>query len=200
MDKSKKESYYTDKKTGKKILRQVYTSRKIEELYLKRDCIMSNYLHHVSKYIINLCVARNIGTLVIGYNPGWKDGVDMNKVANQNFVYIPFAKLIDMLIYKGFLSGVYVKTRKEPYTSLCSALDLEPIKRHNKYVGKRLKRGMFRTATGLVVHSDANGSYNTFRNEFGDQAFVKGILRNLKSNRGTRLCAEEKITIRVSGS
>ena len=42
-------------------------------------------------------------------------------------------------------------------------MDNEPIGKHQKYLGKRVKRGLFRTATGLSVNSDINGSINIAR-------------------------------------
>ena len=35
--------------------------------------------------------------------------------------------------------------------------------KHNKYKGKRIKRGLFRTSTGLYINADVNGAYNIIR-------------------------------------
>ena len=68
---------------------------------------------------------------------------NIGKRNNQSFVNIPHAKLIDMITYKSKLVGIDVIITEESYTSKCSFIDLEPIKKHEKYLGKRAKRGLF---------------------------------------------------------
>ncbi|WP_293073147.1 hypothetical protein [Okeania sp. SIO3B5] len=48
--------------------------------------------------------------------------------------------------------------QQDCYTSKTSALDLELPIRHENYVGKRVKRGLFRSGTGKVINADINGS------------------------------------------
>ncbi|MGD1714952.1 hypothetical protein [Dapis sp. BLCC M172] len=47
---------------------------------------------------------------------------------------------------------------EESYTSKTSALDQEPPIKHETYGGKRVKRGLFLSATGIVINADINGS------------------------------------------
>jgi putative transposase len=63
---------------------------------------------------------------------------------------------------------------EESYTSQCSFLDLEPIGRHERYAGKRLKRGLFRSASGQYLNADVNGAYNIIRKAV-PEAFCQGI-------------------------
>jgi putative transposase len=65
-----------------------------------------------------------------------------------------------MLTYKAELVGIQVLVREEAHTSKCSFLDHEPIGHHEWYAGRRVHRGLFRTATGQYVNADVNGSYN----------------------------------------
>jgi transposase len=51
---------------------------------------------------------------------------------------------------------------EESYTSKGSFLDNEPLKKHERYMGKRLKRGLFRSASGKLYDADVNGLYNIF--------------------------------------
>ena len=44
-----------------------------------------------------------MGILVIGNNPNWKQGINLGKKNNQNFVQIHFLKLIEQLKYKAKL-------------------------------------------------------------------------------------------------
>jgi putative transposase len=108
-------------------------------------------------------VQEGIGNLVIGNNDGWKHTVAMGTRANQNFVNIPHARFIQMLAYKAEMVGIRVTLIEEAYTSKCSFLDREPIGKHKTYLGRRLKRGLFRASDGRTIQADLNGSYNIIR-------------------------------------
>lgn len=150
-----------------------HTSHRLEQLTNKRTRKIDHYLHTASRRIIDLLVSEGIGTLVIGYNQEWKQEVNIGKRNNQNFVNIPFARFIHMLTYKAQLVGIQVIMTEESYTSKCSFLDFEPIGKHEVYAGKRVKRGLFRSATGKQYNADVNGSYNMIRKVASD-AFVQG--------------------------
>lgn len=150
-----------------------HTSKRLERITNKRTRKIDHYLHTASKRIIDLLVSEGIGTLVIGYNQEWKQEVNIGKRNNQNFVHIPFARFIHMLTYKAELVGIQVRMTEESYTSKCSFLDFESIGKHDVYVGKRVKRGLFRSADGHCYNADVNGSYNITRKVASD-AFVQG--------------------------
>ena len=87
----------------------------------------------------------------------------MSKQNNQNFVQIPFARFIEMLSYKCSIYGIVVIPIEENHTSKCSFIDNEPIHHHDKYIGKRITRDLFKTSDKLVINADVNGSYNIMR-------------------------------------
>jgi len=144
----------------------------MEALTSKRNRKMDYYLHTASRFIINKLLESNITTLVIGKNENWKQNINIGKKNNQNFVQVPHAKFIDQLKYKAELVGIRVVIITEEYTSKCSFLDLEPIKKHKSYKGKRIKRGLFKTSSGRLINADLNGSLNILRKEVGDSYFV----------------------------
>jgi len=150
-----------------------HTSNRLERITNKRIRKIDHYLHTASRRIIDVLVSEGIGTLVIGYNAEWKQEVHIGKRNNQNFVNIPFARFIHMLTYKAELVGIQVRMTEESYTSKCSFLDWESIVKHDVYQGKRVKRGLFRSATGKQYNADVNGSYNITRKVASD-AFVQG--------------------------
>jgi putative transposase len=76
------------------------------------------------------------------------------------FVTIPFLKIIDMLKYKGTERGIMVETIPEQYTSKSSFLDNEFPKERKMYKGKRIHRGLFRSAQGHLINADVNAAYN----------------------------------------
>ena len=158
------------------VRRENKSSQRLRGITLKRNNQVNNYLHHASSIVVNYLKANGITTLVVGKNNGWKQQIKIGKRNNQNFVQIPHTKLIEMLDYKCQLAGIKLVTINEAYTSKCSALDFESICKHEKYMGRRVKRGLFRTANGQVINSDINGSLNIIR-MYSPEAFtVEGIV------------------------
>ena len=150
-----------------------YTTNRLERLTNKRTRKIDHYLHTSARRIIDLLVAEGIGTLIIGKNDQWKQQINIGKRNNQNFVSIPHARFIAMLTYKAQLVGIAVQVTEESYTSKCSFLDNEPVKKHDVYLGKRVKRGLFRASDGRVINADVNGASNIIR-KVAPTAFGQG--------------------------
>jgi putative transposase len=164
--------YYNKKKS--KIQQQLKktngkeNSRRLMSLTRKRNNKVKDYLHKANKEIINICLEDNITTLIVGHNDGWKQNTNLGKRNNQNFVSIPFETFISMLRYKSERQGLRFVEVNESHTSKCSSFDLEPVEHHDPYVGKRVKRGLFKTKDGILLNADINGSYNIMRKVKGD--------------------------------
>jgi len=159
---------YFNKKKAKmqsKLSENQHSSNKINKLSNKRGRKIDDYLHKSSRYIVDYCLTHNIGKIVIGKNKGWKKKINIGRVNNQKFVSIPFAKFISMIEYKGKLVSIEVITREESYTSKCSFMDNEAIKKHSVYAGRRVKRGLFKTQKGILINADINGALNIVRKE-----------------------------------
>lgn len=62
----------------------------------------------------------------------------------------------------------------ESYTSKCSFLDNEEVKKQEKYLGRRIKRGLFKTNKGYLINADVNEALNITRKVF-PKAFADGI-------------------------
>jgi putative transposase len=140
-----------------------YLSKRINRLTSSRNNKVENYIHQISNKIIKQAQNEDITKVIIGNNKNWKQDVNLGKKTNRNFVSIPHSSLIEKIQYKGLMVGIEVLVTQEAYTSKCSALDLEPIQKHDKYVGKRKKRGLFVTAEGKLINADCNGSLNIAR-------------------------------------
>ena len=80
-----------------------------------------------------------------------------------------------MLKYKCQLEGINAIIQEESYTSKCSFYDNETVSKHDIYKGKRVKRGLFKTATGLLVNADINGSLNIMRKAVPNVRYEYGI-------------------------
>ena len=150
------------------------TTRLMDRITTRRNRQIIHYLHTQSHRIIERLVEEGIGTLVIGKNDGWKQAITLGRRTNQNFVQVPHARFIQMLQYKAELVGIEVRTINESHTSKCSFFDTEPMGHRERYVGKRVTRGMFRTADGRRINADVNGAYNIIRKAIPN-AFGNGI-------------------------
>ena len=159
-------------KTGNRIQRS--SSKKIAKLTHKRNCKIRDYMHKSSRKLVNKLKQANISKVVIGKNKQWKNEINIGSKNNQKFVSIPQAIYINMVEYKLRLEGIKSILREESYTSKCSFLDDESIEKHDNYVGKRVSRGMFKTATGKRWNADCNGAANILKKEIPN-AFSNGI-------------------------
>ena len=144
------------------------TSKRIKSISNKRNNKIKDYLHKSSKMLVNFLVSNDISTLVIGYNEEWKQNINIGKKNNQSFTAIPFYTLIKQLEYKCKLEGINFLITEESYTSKCSFLDNESVEKHENYLGKRIKRGLFRSAKNRIINADLNGSLNILRKVVGE--------------------------------
>ena len=154
-----------------------YTNQlyKIEE---DRNNFIKDYLHKVSKVIINYCIENKIGNLIVGKNNSWKDSINLGKKTNQKFVMIPHSRLVSYLKYKCELSGIKFIEHEESYTSKCDSLALEQVCKHETYLGKRIKRGLFQSSVGKIINADVNGALNILRKVIGDSDYINQIINS----------------------
>ncbi len=161
------------------VLRSNGKNRHLKSKSVRRLCWINDYLHKVSRFVIDHALMANSGTVVIGHNPEWKKSINIGKVNNQKFVSIPHARLIEMIQYKAAAIGIAVIVREESYTSKASALDCDPIPNYGElgektFSGRRKKRGLYVTSSGHIINADVNGAINILRKEIGDD-FVKDL-------------------------
>lgn len=151
------------------------TSRRINKMTCYRNCWISDKIHKISRYIIDICRSNNIGTIVIGQNRGWKQEINLGKRINQKFVEIPFSDLINKISYKAKLIGINLITHEESYTSKIDHMAFEPLKKQDAYLGKRKRRGLFQSSIGKLINADINGAIGIGRKVFGD-SYVSRII------------------------
>ncbi len=136
----------------------------------KRNRQVNDYMSKTAKMIINYCIRHDIGTLVIGYNKTFQRNSDIGRQNNQNFVNIPYGKLRSKLEYLCELNRIIFVKQEESYTSKASFWDKDVIPIYNAdnpqkriFSGKRIKRGLYRTAGGILLNADINGALNILR-------------------------------------
>ena len=153
----------TKAKLQSKLSNNKHTSKRISRLTLRRNRKIKDYMHKVSRKIVEYMEANSFNTLFVGKNVGWKDSINLGRINNQNFVSIPYNMLVQMLEYKCKLAGINFVIVNEAYTSKCSFLDREKISKHDSYAGRRIKRGLFISSSGILINADVNGSLNIMR-------------------------------------
>lgn len=139
------------------------TSSLLQSVYSKRSRRLTDLTHKITTQLVNHLDSYNIDTVIFGHNIGQKQDINLGKVTNQNFVQIPFTQLMKQLQYKCELRGIGLIVTEESYTSKCSFIGKEEIKKHSSYQGKRVKRGLFETSNGTLINADVNGSLNIGR-------------------------------------
>ena len=168
--------YYNKKKAHLMSLLEegkLKSSKRLRRLEMKRMMKIKDYLHKTSRRVVELMYNNDIGTCFIGHNKDWKQVVEMGKKNNQNFVSIPYSLLINMLRYKIEEKGGVLVELNEAYTSKCSFLDNEEIRKHETYKGKRVKRGLFLSGEDKALNADINGSLNILKRGIGFSFMVK---------------------------
>ena len=153
----------------------------IEKISVKRFCQLNDFFHKVSHNLLQYCLKNNLGKVIIGKNDQWKNKINIGKVNNQKFTTIPYNSLIQKINYKLENYVIEVVEKEESYTSKSDALVCDILPKYDKkqtkkykFLGKRLKRGLYRSSNGKLINADVNGAINILRKVIGDD-FVKGL-------------------------
>ncbi|MBP2029001.1 putative transposase [Acetoanaerobium pronyense] len=151
------------------------TTKKQRKLWDKRNNRVNDYINKSVRIIINYCLKNDIGTILVGYNPTIQKNINLGTKNNQNFVNIPIGKIRGKLEYQCIREGISLMQQEESYTSVADFFAKDDIPTYKvgdkkKYVfsGKRISRGQYKSATGLILNADVNGSLNIMRKSFKD--------------------------------
>ncbi|MFB2982935.1 RNA-guided endonuclease InsQ/TnpB family protein [Microseira sp. BLCC-F43] len=148
---------------------EAYWDSWLDRVTRKRNHQMRDGVNKAAKLIVQHCLNYGIGTLVVGWNEGFKTNANLGKVSNQKFVQIPLGKLKDRLKQLCDLHGLRFVETEESYTSKASYLDGDSLPKYGekpngwKASGRRIFRGLYRSANGFLVNADLNGAANILR-------------------------------------
>ena len=147
-----------------------YVSKFINQLLHKRNEQLRNYIGYYINKLIKILNEENVSKLIVEYNKGWKQNVNLGNKNNQNFVSIPFKKILDILKYKLEDNSIECIEQEESYTSKASYLDNDyiPVYKENDntnyiFSGKRIKRGIYKSKQGKIINADLNGALNILK-------------------------------------
>ena len=198
-----------NKKTKNKILRfyKHKYDKIIKFLFNKRNNQINFQVHQITKFFVNYCERKKIDTVIVGYIKGWKNKCNIGKANTQNFYGLPFLEIINKLRYKLEEKKIKLRLKNESYTSKCDALVNEQVKKQQfkigdiiigNYMGKRIRRGLFKSFTKEIINADLNAAINIYRKEFElDNQTQKGVDFNLNLRLNVKkLHRIKKITVK----
>ena len=146
------------------------TTNRQKAIARDRNNKVNDYMNKTARRIINYCITNDIGTLVAGYNETFQRSSRIGKQNNQNFVNIPYGQLRGKLEYLCELNGIIFVKQEESYTSKASFWDKDGIPVYNadnpkeyQFSGRRVHRGLYKTASGKTLNADVNGALNIMR-------------------------------------
>lgn len=155
-------------------------SNKLMKINIDRSNWINTYFDQSISKIFKYCGKYEIGTIIIGYNEGWKQETNLGKVTNQKFISIPHFLFKKKIENKCTSNDIKFIRQEESYTSKCSFIDGEAMNKKDIYIGKRIKRGLFISKEGILLNADVNGACNIGRKVFpkfkynGIEAFIVG--------------------------
>ncbi|WIF94504.1 transposase [Caminicella sporogenes] len=154
--------------------RKRYLEKYRTYLYEKRNRYFYDQFHKISKRVLEYLEKYNATEIILSNNlNNLKNNgkCKLNKANKQNFIQIPFGKLINYIEYKAKDYRIKVKYVDESYTSKTSSLteDIKIIQKLLQYNfdltnalgGKRVKRGLFKDEViNIIINADINGARN----------------------------------------
>ena len=138
----------------------------------KRNNRIYDYIHKACKYIVNYCLQNKINTIILGYNQGWKQNINLGNKTNQQFTHIPFYRLKENLSYLCKLNQIELMIQEESYTSKASFINKDFIPTYGvndklaNFTGTRIHRGLYQSINFLrkfSINADLNGALNILR-------------------------------------
>jgi len=149
--------------------------KRLHSLLNERHNKIDGYINKVLDVLIKKYDNKEV--FIIGYNNNWKNRINIGKKNNRNFYMIPYKRIIEKLDEKLKCINKKLIITKESYTSKCDALALEEICKHENYLGKRTKRGMFKSSKEKLLNADVNGAINIMRKKINLKEITgKGLL------------------------
>ncbi len=138
-------------------------SKRERKLQRKRSGRRKQFLHAISRDIVNMGIEKGIGTIVLGDLSGirWQSNGEARnhgRASNLKLHAWPFDRFAQMLAYKANLSGITIVKVSERNTSRrCSACGCRDG-------NSRIHRGLLVCSEcGAVINADVNGAINLLR-------------------------------------
>ncbi len=148
---------------------QGFWPKKLAHLTEKRNRQMRDAVNKAARLVIKHCLENQIGTIVFGWNQGQKQDSNLGSKNNQKWVQVPTARLKARIQQLCKQHGIQFVETEESYTSKCSFVDGDYLPKYGekpdnwKPSGRRVKRGLYRTALNWYINADCNACGNILR-------------------------------------
>lgn len=148
---------------------QGFWSKQLAHVTEKRNRQVRDAVNKAARIVVNYCIKNHIGNVVFGWNVGQRQNINLGNKINQKFVQIPTARLKYRIAQLCEYYRIKFVETEESYTSKASFLDNDMLPTIGEKPegwqpsGKRIKRGLYRTAQGYKINADCNGSANIIR-------------------------------------
>ncbi|GJD18018.1 Transposase, IS605 OrfB [Rivularia sp. IAM M-261] len=188
---------------------QGFWSEQLALITEKRNRQMRDAVNKAARIVINHCIQNNIGTIVFGWNKDQKQNANMGAKQNQKFVQIPTGRLKDRITQLCEQYGIQFVETEESYTSKASFLDNDVLPTFGEKPegwqasGKRIVRGLYKSAQGFLVNADAQGAANIIRKVAAKLGLVLSRVSRVLLNAPVRIRlwhAASKRPLQSSGS
>lgn len=137
------------------------TSKHLSCLYKRKNDAIKDYLHKVTRSIVNYCVENDLHTVVIGDISGIRKDKNLGHITNQKLHALPYKRIYEMLKYKLALEGIKLVKQKERYTSQTSPFS-PAVNKKNARKANRIQRGRYKDGNH-TWNADCVGAFNIVR-------------------------------------
>lgn len=137
------------------------SSKHIQALYEKKKNCLNDYLHKLTHWLTEYCIAHDIHTVVLGDLTGIREDNDKGNVTNQKFHALPYKRIHELLSYKLAMAGITLVAQDEAYSSQCSPL-VPSVSKAYATKEKRVCRGLYKDGE-KTWNADVVGAYNILR-------------------------------------
>jgi IS605 OrfB family transposase len=148
---------------------QGFWNEELATITEKRNRQMRDAINKAARYVVNWCIYNRVGRIIFGWNQRNKDEINLGKKNNQEIVQIATARLKQRIEQLCEQYGIEFVETEESYTSKASYLDGDELPKFGekpegwKPSGKRIFRGMYRSAKDLLTNCDCLGAANIIR-------------------------------------
>ena len=166
-------------------MKEVFT-RKQSRITIRRNNQLNEFLNRAVCHIVNICLEKHIGNIVVGELTEIKQEINQCRVNNHNFVGIPYFPFKRKLRGKCERYGIQYHEIDESYTSRTDALAFDEINEQPYGKTRRIERGLYKSITGVAINADVNGALNILR-KVASKSAAKRIAGSGLVNRPVRI-------------
>lgn len=127
----------------------------------KKNNSIRDYLHKMTRYVVEYCKEQEIHTVVIGDITGIRKGKNLGRQTNQKLHGLPYGRIYTQLEYKLAMNGIRMIRQEESYSSQCSPYS-EKVSKEYAEGRNRCMRGLYKEEE-CIYQADAVGAYNILR-------------------------------------